>query len=120
MTDETQNILHDEQIISPCELTCPKKIREAAKRAIDFYLKPPIDLRPNAAHSQRIFSVLESIGMERILTNLIENLASANAMSSSLAFDLDGEHRDLALGIKNIIELAIILSNRALEIRTPQ
>jgi hypothetical protein len=34
-----------------------------------------------------------------LLANLSENLASANAMISDLAFDLEGSRRHVALGI---------------------
>ena len=51
-----------------------------------------------------------------MLANLSENLASANAMISDLAFDLDGSRRRVALGILQVIEVSELLANRALDI----
>jgi hypothetical protein len=51
-----------------------------------------------------------------LLASLSENLASANAMISDLAFDLDGSRRRVAMGILQVIEMSELLANRALDI----
>jgi len=50
-----------------------------------------------------------------LLANLTETLASADAMVSDLAFDLDGARRHVALGIQQLIELSSLLANRVLD-----
>ncbi|XXD82332.1 hypothetical protein J3P95_10415 [Pseudomonas sp. Z5-35] len=50
-----------------------------------------------------------------VTANLSETLASANAMVTDLAFDLDGSRRHIALGIQQLIELSAMLANRALD-----
>ncbi|BBP58583.1 DUF6124 family protein [Pseudomonas sp. St316] len=52
---------------------------------------------------------------ESLLANLSETLASANAMPSDLAFDLEGSRRHIALGIQQLIELSGQMANRALD-----
>ena len=44
-----------------------------------------------------------------------ETLASADAMVSDLAFDLEGSRRHVALGIQQLIELGALLANRVLD-----
>ncbi|OAB53072.1 hypothetical protein APS14_01655 [Pseudomonas thivervalensis] len=62
-----------------------------------------------------MFTVVNGVDTETLLANLSENLASANAMVSDLAFDLKGSRRHVALGIQQLIELSSLLANRALD-----
>ncbi|WP_260958342.1 DUF6124 family protein [Pseudomonas citri] len=91
-----------------------KKHDEATKRALDFYLLPkptnPEDEKPG-----RLFTVVSDIDNESLLANLTETLASADAMVSDLAFDLEGSRRHVALGIQQLIELSSLLAGRALD-----
>ncbi|MBA1380397.1 DUF6124 family protein [Pseudomonas brassicacearum] len=92
-----------------------KKIDDAATRALDYYLKP----KPKGETSDKtdsIFRIDPDVNSECLLANLSENLASANAMISDLAFDLDGSRRHVALGILQVIEVSELLANRALDI----
>ncbi|MEN2395327.1 DUF6124 family protein [Pseudomonas halotolerans] len=95
--------------------TDPKKLQEATDRTLDYYLKPkqitPKDKQPPS----QLFTVVDGIDTESLLANLSENLASADAMISDLAFDLKGSRRHVALGILQLIELSGILANRALD-----
>ena len=50
-----------------------------------------------------------------VLANLSETLASADAMVSDLAFDLEGSRRHVAQGIQQLIELSSLLANRVLD-----
>jgi hypothetical protein len=75
---------------------------------------PSADTKPDTQHGQ-IFSVVADINTESILTTLSETLASANAMASDLAFDLEGSRRHVALGLQQLIELGALLANRALD-----
>ncbi|MEA1031016.1 MULTISPECIES: DUF6124 family protein [unclassified Pseudomonas] len=90
-----------------------KEFDKAADRALDFYLKPK-PTKPEPAPSQ-VFTVVNGIDTEALLANLSETLASANAMVSDLAFDLEGSRRHVALGIQQLIELGGLLANRALD-----
>jgi hypothetical protein len=49
------------------------------------------------------------------LVNLIETLASANALSCDLAFSLEGSKREELLGVAQLIELAELLADRVHE-----
>jgi hypothetical protein len=72
---------------------------------------------PNPPHTEptQLFTVINGIDTEALLANLSETLASANAMVTDLAFDLDGSRRHIALGIQQLIELSGLLANRALD-----
>lgn len=62
-----------------------------------------------------LFTVADGISTEDLLVNLSETLASANALSCDLAFDLDGPKREELLGVAQLIELARLLADRAQE-----
>ncbi|MDU9020847.1 DUF6124 family protein [Pseudomonas corrugata] len=62
-----------------------------------------------------LFTVVNGIDTECLLANLSETLASADAMISDLAFELDGSRRHVALGIQQLIELGGLLVSRALD-----
>ncbi|MDR8387144.1 MULTISPECIES: DUF6124 family protein [Pseudomonas] len=92
-----------------------KKLDEASKRALDYYLaakpaKPAETIQPG-----QLFSVVKGLDNECLLANLSETLASADAMVNELAFDLEGSHRHFLLGIQQLIELSSLLANRALD-----
>ncbi|WLG95899.1 DUF6124 family protein [Pseudomonas sp. FP198] len=68
------------------------------------------DLKPG-----QLYTVVEGLDNECLLANLSETLASADAMVSDLAFDLDGARRHVALGIQQLIELSSLLADRVLD-----
>ncbi|WP_260961421.1 DUF6124 family protein [Pseudomonas citri] len=96
-----------------------KKLREAADRALSVHLSPSTPSKPDTQDGQ-VFSVVPGIDTESVLTTLSETLASANAMVSDLAFELEGSRRHVALGIQQLVELGSLLANRALEDMEPQ
>ena len=59
-----------------------------------------------------LFTVINGISTEDLLVNLSETLASANALSCNLAFDLEGSKREQLLGVTQLIELAQLLADR--------
>ena len=69
-----------------------------------------IKLAPNAPI--RLFTVADGISSEDLLINLSETLASANALSCDMAFDLEGSKREDLLGVAQLIELAQLLADR--------
>ncbi|MDU9028666.1 hypothetical protein E3Z27_17825 [Pseudomonas mediterranea] len=96
-----------------------KKLREAADRALNVHLSPSNPDKPDTQDGQ-VFSVVPGIDTESVLTTLSETLASANAMVSDLAFELEGSRRHVALGIQQLVELGSLLANRALDDMEPQ
>ena len=94
----------------------PEKLKEAADRAMDHYLKPDdSDSEPKPKPSVQLFTVADGIDTEVLLANLSETLASANAMLNDLAFDQDGSRRHVALGVAQMIELGMLLANKCLD-----
>ncbi|WP_058545570.1 DUF6124 family protein [Pseudomonas fluorescens] len=91
-----------------------------AERVIDSYLNPKPAQRDKKPSPDQLFTVVEGIDAERLLANLSETLASANAMASDLAFDLKGSRRHVALGLQQLIELGELLANRALDTVDPR
>ncbi|MBV4478513.1 DUF6124 family protein [Pseudomonas khavaziana] len=62
-----------------------------------------------------LFSVTPEADVETLLVNASETLSSAQEMASTLAFDLEGPQRSLALAIYQVVELGGLLVDRALE-----
>ncbi len=91
------------------------KLQKAAQRAIHHHLPPSDDAAPAQHPSNNLFLVNPTIDPETLLANAAENLASANEMASTLAFDLDDSQRAIALGIQQLIELSSLLVGRAQE-----
>ncbi|MEJ1225087.1 MULTISPECIES: DUF6124 family protein [unclassified Pseudomonas] len=100
---------------SPSSKPKNKKQDEAAKRALDFYLLPKPENREASSQPGQLFTVIQDIDSECLLVNLSETLASADAMISDLAFELEGSKRHFVLGIQQLIELSSLLANRALD-----
>ncbi|SCX63878.1 hypothetical protein SAMN03159507_02810 [Pseudomonas sp. NFACC32-1] len=92
-----------------------RKQEETTKRVLDHYLQPKPDPSKDEPKPGQVFSVVKGLDNECLLANLSETLASADAMVSDLAFDLDGSRRHLALGIQQMIELSSLLANRVLD-----
>ena len=71
----------------------------------------------NAAPAEQptgnVFLVSPNIDTETLLANAAENLASANQMATTLAFDLDESQRSIVLGIQQLIDLSALLVDRA-------
>ncbi|NMX76521.1 hypothetical protein FEM54_14570 [Pseudomonas edaphica] len=72
-------------------------------------------IKPTPNPPVRLFTVADGISTEDLLVNLSETLASANALSCDLAFDLDGPKREELLGVAQLIELAQLLADRVQE-----
>nr|BFE91337.1 hypothetical protein GCM10020185_18730 [Pseudomonas brassicacearum subsp. brassicacearum] len=83
---------------------------------MDYYLKSKPMGETSDKPDSIFFRIDPGVDSECLLANLSENLASANAMISDLAFDLDGSRRRVAMGILQVIEVSELLANRALDI----
>ncbi|WP_332846425.1 DUF6124 family protein [Pseudomonas lactucae] len=91
------------------------KLHAAAQRAIPHYFPLSDDNAPVEQACSNVFVVNPNIDTETLLANAAENLASANQMAATLAFDLDDPLRALALGIQQLIDLSALLVDRAQE-----
>ena len=115
MAKITPNPPTDDEHVSRAQSARNNKLDDAANRALDFYLKPT-SKEETSDKPNTIFRVAPDVDSECLLASLSENLASANAMISDLAFDLDGSRRRVAMGILQVIEVSELLANRVLDI----
>ena len=84
---------------------------------------PDNDSCPNpAAHimasphkPSTLFTINPDINTETLLAHACESLASASVMASDFATFLDGPQRSMLLGIQQVIMLADLAVNRALD-----
>ncbi len=72
-------------------------------------------IKPTPNPPVQLFTVANGISTEDLLVNLTETLASADALMSDLAFELEGPQRESALGVTQLIGLAKLLADRVLE-----
>ncbi|MBJ2217566.1 MULTISPECIES: DUF6124 family protein [Pseudomonas] len=73
-------------------------------------------ITPNPpSNDSTLFSVTPEADVETLLVNASETLSSAREMASTLAFELEGPQRSLALAIHQVVELGGLLVDRALE-----
>ena len=84
-----------------------RKLQAAAERAMDHYF-------PTSASSS-LFAVSPSQSTEALLANASETFASLNALTSNLAFELEGSQRGVVLAIQQMSELGQLLVDQALE-----
>ncbi|TFY95885.1 hypothetical protein DYL61_00210 [Pseudomonas nabeulensis] len=91
------------------------KLHMAAQRAIHHCLPESDDAIPVDQRVNKLFSVSPNVDTETLLANAAENLESANQMAASLAFDLEDPHRAIVLGIQQLIDLSVLLVDRAQE-----
>jgi hypothetical protein len=96
-------------------LSADPQLRAAAQRAIHHHLPSSDDAAPIEHPSNNLFLVNPAIDPDTLLANAAENLASANQMAATLAFDLYDSQRAIALGIQQLIELSALLVDRAQE-----
>ncbi len=62
-----------------------------------------------------IFTILQNIDSETLLIQASETLASVNAMTTDLAFELEGSHRHKLLATQQLIVLGELLLERVLD-----
>ncbi|HCT04695.1 MAG TPA: hypothetical protein DIW86_04945 [Pseudomonas sp.] len=89
----------------------------AAHRAINHYLN--LSERPEpSTQGTNLFNVREGLDVETLLINASEDISSVQALTSHLAFEIEGAPRDVALGICRILEGIQLLVERALDHRS--
>ncbi|QZP29815.1 DUF6124 family protein [Pseudomonas sp. DR48] len=105
--------------VSPYESTDPKKLNEAADRALDYYLKPVIS-QDLPRKPSTLYLVAPDANDETLLVNACETLASASVMLSNFAGLMEGTHRNTLLGIQQVVMLGELAVNRMLDRIDPQ
>jgi len=76
---------------------------------------------PNPPHTpSHLFQVTPNATTETLLAYASESLASASVMASDFAGFVEGTHRNTLLGIQQVIMLAELSVNRALDNLDPQ
>ncbi|MHC8326187.1 DUF6124 family protein [Pseudomonas sp. LB1P83] len=101
--------------VSPYDPLDPKKLNEAADRALDHYLNPSALKTPVIRKPSAMFIVAPDIDNESLLAHACESLASARVLASDFAGHLEGPQRHTMLGIQQVIMLAELAVNRALD-----
>ncbi|MBV4463392.1 hypothetical protein KVG95_08590 [Pseudomonas sp. SWRI79] len=91
------------------------KDREAIKRALDYYLDPPAQYTEKPRRPSTMFIVAPNMDTESLLAHAYESLATASVLASDFANDLIGPQRHTALAIQQVIMLAELAVNRALD-----
>ncbi|MBV4465575.1 hypothetical protein AB7M29_001462 [Pseudomonas sp. F-14 TE3623] len=91
------------------------KDREAIKRALDYYLDPPAQYTEKPRRPSTMFMVAPDVGTESLLAHAYESLASASVLASDFANNLIGPQRHTALAIQQVIMVAELAVNRALD-----
>ena len=74
---------------------------------------------PNPPTSSNLFTVNPHQNTETLLVNASETLASLNALTCALAFELNGAQRGVLLAIQQMTELGQLLVERALKQISP-
>ncbi|CRL50883.1 DUF6124 family protein [Pseudomonas sp. URMO17WK12:I11] len=84
--------------------------REAIKRALDYYLDPPSQYTEKPRRPSTMYMIAPNMDTESLLAQ-----ASASVMTSDFAANLIGPQRNTVLAIQQIIMLAELAVNRALD-----
>ena len=91
------------------------KDREAIKRALDYYLDPPAPYTGKKRRPSTLFMVVPGADTGSLLAHACESLASASVLASDFANNLTGPQRHTAMAIQQVIMLAELVVNRALD-----
>jgi hypothetical protein len=97
--------------LSTSEDLDPIELSETAQRTVSARLRNPSHPDP-VSH---IFTIVPDVDTPTLLVHASETLASINAMTTDLAFELEGSRRNVALAIQQLAVLAELLVNRALD-----
>ncbi|CAI8763019.1 DUF3077 domain-containing protein [Pseudomonas sp. IT-P253] len=89
--------------------------RDPADPASDLPFEPSLFKNSCPHNPSTIFIIAPDIDTESLLASACESLASANVIASDLSVFVDGPQRHMLLGIQQIIMLAELAVNRALD-----
>ena len=96
----------------------PRKLKEAADRALNFYLNPGAPKEPIPPRSS-IYLIDPAVDDETLLVQTHESLASASVMASDIADSMDGPQRKRMLILQQVIKLNELAVNRVLDNHKP-
>ena len=96
----------------------PQSIKDAAARAINFYLDPQT-LKTTIPNRQpgRIFLVDPTVDEETLLLEACESLAAANDMAREISNVIEPAQRRSLLMLQQVIMLSELIVNRVLDSR---
>ncbi|WP_447891708.1 DUF6124 family protein [Pseudomonas atacamensis] len=96
----------------------PQSIKDAAARAINFYLDPQT-LKTTIPNRQpgRIFLVDPTVDEETLLLEACESLAAANDMAREMSNVIEPAQRRSLLMLQQVIMLSELIVNRVLDSR---
>ena len=100
---------------SPYKSPDSKKLHDAAERALDYYLPPASHIKASTNQPERMFLANPAYDSESLLANACETLGSASEMLNNFAATLDNSRRKSALGIAQVVMLAELAVNQALD-----
>ncbi|MGF6092185.1 DUF6124 family protein [Pseudomonas sp. 18173] len=89
--------------------------REAIKRALDYYLDPPALYTEKPRRPNTMYMIAPNNDTESLLVHACESRASASVLASDFATDLIGPQHHKAMTIQQIIMLAELAMNRAVD-----
>jgi hypothetical protein len=97
-----------------------QKTKDAADRALDYYLCPEIP-KYFPPKTRPIYQVDPTLDGETLLVEASESLSSANAMAGNIANSVRGPERKPLLALQQLIMLNELLVNRLLDrLRLPK
>ena len=100
---------------SPYESLNPKKLHEAAERALDHYLNPTAQIMASTNEPEPMYLANPKYNTEALLANASETLGSATTMLNNFAALLETSHRKTLLGIAQVVMLGELAVNQALD-----
>ncbi|CRM78058.1 hypothetical protein [Pseudomonas sp. 31 R 17] len=68
---------------------------------------------------EQLFTVRPNLGTEILLVNASQDLASITDIATHLAFEIDGTHRNVALGICRMLEGVQLMVDKVLDEACP-
>ncbi len=105
---------------SPYESPDSKKFHEAAERALDHYLCPPVAAIMATPYTPNtLYMAHPEADTESLLADASETLGSATVMLHNHAAMVEGSNRKTLQGIAQVVMLAELAVNRVLDRLVP-
>ena len=101
--------------VSPYQFPDSRTLNEAAERALDHYLTPQQRIMGSHHKHDPMFLANPAYDSESLLANASESLGSIAEMLNNFAAILEPGHRKTALGIAQVVMVAGLAVNQALD-----
>jgi hypothetical protein len=101
--------------VSPYQFPDSRTLNEAAERALDHYLTPQQRIMGSHHKHDPMFLANSAYDSESLLANASESLGSIAEMLNNFAAILEPAHRKTALGIAQVVMVAGLAVNQALD-----